>query len=119
MIPSTRWIVVAVAFAVQTASSLVVFALPVLLPFIKADFHLTFAQAGFVSNFSFIGGFLTIALAGWAVDRFGDRLVLVIGGVLSGLAALLCAAAPSFLVVLAALLLVGVGSSMPTPAGSV
>lgn len=119
MKPSTRWVVLAVALGVQTATSIVTFALPVLLPFVKAYFHLTFAEAGLLSNFSFVGGFLTIAVAGWAVDALGDRLILVLGGIVSGLAALLCAAAPTFLLVLAALLVMGAGSAMPTPAGSV
>jgi MFS family permease len=117
--PSTRWVVLGVALGVQMATSIVSFALPVLLPFVKADFHLTFAQAGLLSNFSFVGSFLTIALAGWAVDALGDRLIIVLGGIVSGLAALLCAAAPTRLVLLAALLVMGVGSAMPTPAGSV
>jgi MFS family permease len=119
MMPSSRWVVLTVALGVQTTTSIVIFAMPVLLPFVKADFHLSFAEAGLVSNFSFVGSFLTIAAVGWAVDALGDRLILVLGGIVSGLAALFCAAAPTFLVLLVALLVLGAGSGMPTPAGSV
>jgi len=58
-------------------------------------------------------------VAGWVVDPVGDRLILVLGAFVSGVAALLCAAAPTFLLVIVALLVMGAGSAMPTPAGSV
>ena len=58
-------------------------------------------------------------MAGWVVDPVGDRLILVLGAFVSGVAALLCAAAPTFLLVIVALLVMGAGSAMPTPAGSV
>lgn len=116
---SSRWVVLAVALGIQTATSVVASALPVLLPFLKAEFHLTFAAAGLLSNFAFVGGFLTIAAAGWAVDAFGDRIVMVMGGIVAGVAALLCAAAPTFSLLLVALLLMGAGLMMPTPAGSI
>ena len=117
--PSPRWTVLAVALAVQTATSLVAAGMPVLLPFVKDEFRLSFAQAGLVANFSFVGGFLVIALAGLAVDALGDRFVLVLGGVVAGTFAIAVALASSLWVLLVLLLLMGAGISMPTPAGSV
>ena len=117
--PSPRWTVLAVALAVQTATSIVAAAMAVLLPFVKDDFRLTFAQAGLVANFSFVGGFLVIALAGLAVDALGDRLVLVLGGFLAGTVAMIGTLAQSLWVLLLLLVLMGAGISMPTPAGSV
>jgi MFS family permease len=111
--------VLATALSVQTAISLVAAALAVLLPFVKDEFHLTFAQAGVVVNFSFVGGFLTLALAGLAVDALGDRFVLVTGGILTGLAAWAVALSPNFWMLLAVLVLMGVGVATVTPAGSV
>ncbi len=116
---STRWVVLGVALAIQAATSVVAAALPVLLPLVKAEFHLTFAEAGGVANFPFVGSFLTLALAGWAVDALGDRVLLVLGGALTGVAALACALAPAFVVVLGMLLIMGVGIGMGIPAGSV
>jgi len=110
--------VLGVALAIQTATSVVAAALPVLLPLVKAEFHLTFAEAGVVANFPFVGSLLTIALAGWAVDALGDRLVLVFGGVLTGVAALACALAPAFAVILGVLVIMGIGIGTGTPAGS-
>lgn len=108
-----------VALAIQIATSIVAAALQVLLPLVKAEFHLTFAQAGVVTNFFFFGSFLTIALAGWAVDAFGGRIILVFGGLIAGVAALACALAPAFVILLGVLLVMGVGIGMVTLAGIV
>ncbi|MDQ6636161.1 MAG: MFS transporter [Candidatus Dormibacteraeota bacterium] len=70
-------------------------------------------------NFSFVGGFLTIALAGLVVDALGDRFVLVLGGLLAGAAAIAAAVSPNFWVLLLVLVVMGVGVATPTPAGSV
>lgn len=93
-------------------------ALAVLLPFLKAEYHLTFAEAGLLANLSYLGTFLTVLLAGWLVDKFGDRLVLVVGSVLTGLLAMLSALSPSFLILLGLILVMGAGIATPTPAGS-
>lgn len=116
---SPRWTVLAVALGVQTAISVVAAAMAVLLPFVKAEFHLTFAEAGVVVNFSFVGGFLAVALAGLAVDALGDRFVLVLGGILAGVAACAAAISSNFWVLLVLLVVMGVGTATPTPAGSV
>jgi MFS family permease len=117
--PSSRWTVLAVALAVQTATSIVAAAMAVMLPFVKDEFGLSFAQAGLVANFSFVGSFLAIALAGLAVDALGDRFVMVLGGIVAGTFAMAAALAQSLWVLLVLLLLMGAGISMPTPAGSV
>lgn len=117
--PSTGWIVLGVALTIQIATSIVAAALQVLLPLVKAEFHLTFAQAGVVTNFFFFGSFLTIALAGWAVDALGGRIILVVGGLITGAAALACALASAFVVLLGVLLVMGVGIGMVTLAGIV
>jgi MFS family permease len=56
--------------------------------------------------------------AGWAVDAFGDRVVLVGGGVATALLTMLACLAPSFAVLIPLLILVGLGVATPTPAGS-
>lgn len=117
-VQSGRWVVLAVALGIQAATSIIATSLAVLLPFVKADFHLTFAEAGLVVNFAYIAGFFSFALVGWAVDSYGDRTMLVIGGVLTGVAAIACGLAPSFLALLGTLVVMGVGLAMPTPAGS-
>src|ERR1700682_3880576 len=98
-----RWTILAIALSVQTAMSLVAAAMAVLLPFVKTEFHLIFAEAGIVANFSFIGGMLATALAGLAVDALGDRFVLVVGGIATGMAACAVAVSVNFWVLLALL----------------
>src|ERR1700682_1627561 len=105
---NARWTVLAIALSVQTAMSLVAAAMAVLLPFVKDEFHLTFAEAGVVANFSFIGGILATALAGLAVDALGDRFVLVLGGIATGAAACAVAVSVNFWVLLALLVVMGV-----------
>jgi MFS family permease len=116
---SGRWTVLAIALASQIATSVVAFALPVLLPFVKSEYHLTFAAAGLVVNFAFVGVMLTTALAGWAVDAFGDRFVLITGCLVTGVAAIVCGLAPNLAVLLAVLVLMGGGIGTTTPAGSI
>jgi MFS transporter, ACS family, hexuronate transporter len=116
---SPRWTVLAVALAVQTAISLVGAAMAVLLPFVKDEFHLTFAEAGVVVNFSFVGGLLATALAGLVVDALGDRFVLMFGGILAGVGAWAVAISFNFWLLLAVLVVMGVGYATATPAGSV
>ena len=116
---SSRWLVLGVTLSIQVASSVVATGPAVLLPLVKAEYHLTFAQAGAVVNLSLLGGFFSMALAGWAVDAVGDRFVLVLGGVVVGVGAVASALAPTFLVLLAGLMVIGVGIGMGTPAGSV
>lgn len=107
------------ALAVQTAISVVAAAMAVLLPFVKDEFHLSFAEAGVVVNFSFVGGLLATALAGLAVDALGDRFVLVLGGILAGVGAWAVAISFNFWVLLVVLVVMGVGYATATPAGSV
>jgi MFS transporter, ACS family, hexuronate transporter len=116
---SPRWTVLVTALAMQTAISIVAAAMAVLLPFVKDEFHLTYAEAGVVANFSFVGGILATALAGLAVDRFGDRFVLVVGGIATGTTACAVAITSNFWVLLAVLIVMGIGFATATPAGSV
>ena len=113
-----RWLILGCALAVQIAVAAVATSLPVLLPLVKAEFNLTFGQAALVVNFSFFGTFFALILAGWFVDEFGERWVLVIGCISVGLAAIACSFAPLFAIILALVLVMGVGMATPTPAGS-
>jgi ACS family hexuronate transporter-like MFS transporter len=115
---SKKWLILGCALAVQVAIAAVATALPVLLPFVKSEFHLTFAEAGLVVNFSFFGSFLAIVVAGWLVDEFGDSIVLVLGCILVGVSAIASSLAPLFVLLLAFVLLMGIGIATPTPAGS-
>ncbi|MEA2683714.1 MAG: hypothetical protein QOK05_2042 [Chloroflexota bacterium] len=113
-----RWRILVAALLVQVAVSMGATALAVLLPFVKKEFHLSFAQAGLLSNLSFVGTFGAIVLAGWLVDEVGERLVLVFGSILTGAAAIGAAVSPTLLVMLLPVMVMGIGIATSTPAGS-
>ncbi|WP_263458198.1 MFS transporter [Nocardioides campestrisoli] len=87
----------------------------VALPAIGRDLGASLAQLQWVTN----GYLLTLAglvlLGGSLGDRFGRRRVFVVGTVWFAAASLLCGAAPSIEVLIAARLLQGVGGALLTP----
>ncbi len=113
-----RWWVLAAALTVQSTISVIGQGLPALVPFVKADLGLNHAQAGVFATITGLGTFLALFAVGWAVDRAGDRAVLVGGGVLTGLLTVAAAFAPGYPLLLLLLVLVGIGVATPTPAGS-
>lgn len=108
----------AAAVVVQVTSSVITMGLPALVPFVRRAMGLTLAQAGLFSSIPALGSFLALFGIGWLVDRFGDRAVLVVGGVVGGVAMLATSVAPTYLALLALLTVVGIGTAAPTPAGS-
>ena len=115
---SRRWWILAAALVVQITVSVVVQGFPALVPFVKPDLHLSVAQAGVFATVPALGTFFSLLAVGWAVDRLGDRTVLVVGGISTGLLTLAAAYPAGYLVLLLVLGMVGIGSGSPTPAGS-
>lgn len=113
-----RWSILAAALLVQVTISVVTQSFPVLAPFARGNLHMNAAQVGLFATILNLGTMGALLPAGWAVDVLGERRVLVAGGIATGLATLLAATAPQFIVLLPLLLLVGVTSATPTPAGS-
>jgi len=113
-----RWWILAAAVTVQTTVSIIVQGYPAVVPFVKADLHLTLAEVGVFASIPGLGMAMGVLAAGWAVDHFGDRSVLLYGGLATGLVALAALLSPSYGILLFALVIVGVGAATPTPAGS-
>ncbi|MCL6553028.1 MAG: MFS transporter [Firmicutes bacterium] len=93
----------------QVGLTMVRFGLPVLAPFVRADLGLTLVQVGVLLAMIDVGSLLMYVPLGVAADWWGERRVLIGGGLTVGLAALLAAAAPSYAIMLCALALAGVG----------
>jgi predicted MFS family arabinose efflux permease len=110
------WHVLGVAVVAQLGFSIIEQGVPTLTGFIKDDLGISAAAAGLVvSSFAF-GKILGSYAAGVLADRMGERLVLVGGGLLTGV--LLAVAMASPLPALLALLVVaGITSAGATPAG--
>lgn len=117
-LPPGRWWVLAAALTVQITVAVIQQGYPALAPFVKADLHLTLAQAGLFASIAGLGMFVGVMGAGWAVDRSGDRRVLQGGALVTGALALLAGLAPTYTVLILTVALVGIGAATPTPAGS-
>ena len=89
-----------------------------LLPYIRDNFALTYTQAGWLVsafNLSYGAGQLP---AGWLADRIGPRIVLTIGIAGVGLTGFLVGMAPTFLVMIIFLVLLGVAGGGYHPAAA-
>ena len=82
-----------------------------LVPFLRADLHLTYAEAGLLFSGQSLGSFLVLILGGWLVHVLGKRPLLMTGSVSLALGLLATAAAPDFWWVLAGNVLLGAGMS--------
>jgi MFS family permease len=113
-----RWVVLLVATVTQTTTSLVTQGVPTLAPFFQEEFFLSRSLVGMVAVSLNIGALLTLAIAGRAVDRFGERWVIGVGGTFIGLMSMGMIFINSFYLLLIIILILGLGISTSTPAGS-
>jgi sugar phosphate permease len=114
-----RWAVLAGGTAAAAGAAVAfVTGLPVLAPTLRDSFGLSLSEVGFLLAAAWVGSTVTLLPWGLAADRFGERLVLVLG--LGGAAACLVAAgyASSFGVLLVLLTLAGAsGASVNSASG--
>jgi sugar phosphate permease len=113
-----RWLALALVTVTQVVVSLVNQGVPTLAAFIQADLGLSRPQVGMVGTGFYLGGLAAMALVGWAVDRFGERVVLGVGALLVGLAVGGVLAVHALAPLLGVLVLAGVGAATATPAGT-
>jgi MFS transporter, FSR family, fosmidomycin resistance protein len=90
----------------------------ILLPLWQAEFALSYAALGALRSV-FVGAMACLQIpAGFAAERFGAGTVLAAGTALAGLGYCLAGASPGFFMLLAALLVSGIGSSAQHPIAS-
>ena len=87
-----------------------------LFPFLKPAFGLSYGQLGLLMTLFFVVSGVGQALAGFVVDKVGATRVLFAGLALLGVAALVLAGAPNYLVLCAGSMLAGLGNSVFHPA---
>lgn len=87
-----------------------------LFPWIKSAFGLSYAELGLLMTVFFVVSGVGQALSGFIVDRVGARAVLFAGLALLGCAALVLAAAPNYLALVAGSMLAGCGNAVFHPA---
>ncbi|KUO74833.1 MAG: hypothetical protein APF81_20510 [Desulfosporosinus sp. BRH_c37] len=111
------WIVLFVATFAQATTSFIPQGMGSLAPFLVESFKLSNAQIGIIGVSVNAGMMLTAILAGKVVDLRGEKVVLVGGGVLTGLGALLASRSGSFGWLVVLLFFTGLWASSSTPAG--
>ena len=81
-----RWAMLAAAVAAQAGSTILVNGVAFLLPVLHTRYGLSLARAGLLVALPSVGTMLALIAWGALADRWGDRLVLVLGLALTGLA---------------------------------
>ncbi|WP_324668567.1 MFS transporter [Geochorda subterranea] len=116
--PPQRWRLLAVATLQQAGLTLVRFGLPALAPFVRADMGLSLPQTGAVLGAFDLGALLAFYVTGVATERWGERHVMAVGALLTGLLAAAASMAPSLVVLTLVLAAAGTGFASSQVAGS-
>ena len=74
-----RWLILAVGLFAQAATCAFLYGIPFLVPALRAADHLSLAQAGTVVAAPTFGLLATLIAWGAAADRWGEKIVMVIG----------------------------------------
>jgi len=108
--------VMAVIGVAHACSHFLQLAMPAVFLAIRQDWDISFTSLGMAATVFYVTSGICQTLAGFAVDRFGARRMLYAGlGLFSGAVGLM-AFAPSFAVLLACMVVAGIGNSMFHPA---
>lgn len=116
--PRPPGLVLTAAAGAQAAVAFVGVGLPAIGPELSRSFDLSLAELGAVLTAGLFGSGLALIAAGMAVDRFGTRISMVTGTALGAAGLAVAAAAGSKTVLVAALVVSGVGSAVVPIAGT-
>lgn len=87
-----------------------------LFPWLKAEFHVSYAELGFLMTIFFVVSCAVQALSGFVVDRFGPRPILFCGLALLGIAAFGYAVSSSYWMLAGFAVIGGLGNGVFHPA---
>lgn len=87
--PRYRYVILTVTWVAYVVSSACRLNLAPLAPFMRADLSLSIAELGLFYSFTYLAYICAQMPAGWFVDRFGIRPLLVVSQVVVGVAGLL------------------------------
>ncbi|MBD5654474.1 MAG: MFS transporter [Candidatus Eremiobacteraeota bacterium] len=112
-----KWAVLALVTSAQLGASIVQQGIGALGPFLAVTLALDNTRLGTIFGVLTAGSACSTALAGVAVDRYGERRMILFSGATMGVALCLAAAIPSYAWLLACFFIVGIGYAASTPAG--
>jgi MFS family permease len=100
------------------AASLLIVAIGTLLPYVLQAFPEERAHIGLLVTAFFAGSTLLTAVSGAATDRFGDKAVLIVCGIVMGAALIVSAAFVGFFWLAVCMFVYGIGYAAINPVGS-
>lgn len=106
-----RWLILGLGLAAQTSTSWFLYGLPMLLPQLRREDHLSLAAAGWLVAAPSIGMLATLIVWGAAADRRGERDVMALGLALAGVFLLGAASTDDFAARFVLLVLAGAGGA--------
>jgi sugar phosphate permease len=113
-----RWWALAVTTFTQAASAAVTSAIGPIAALLQREFDVSRAEVGLAQTAIYLSGTFAAMAGGRLADTVGERRVLLISGLITGLAAACAGLAVSFPLFLLVGLAIGVGTGMQNPAGS-
>jgi len=113
-----RWLILAVATVLQAGAAFVTQGIAVLAGYLQKDLHLSTTQVGLLITASSVAPIFTLLFVGDLLDRKSERSIIVAGMLIMALGLVGAGGAPGFLVLCAALFVVGMGYSTVQPGGS-
>lgn len=105
------WLMLVVGGGSQAATALLISTPAYLIPLLHTERGLTLAEAGLIATAPNVGVLLTLILWGAAVDRWGERVILVTGLVVAVAGALASIAASGYVALALAFALCGIGAA--------
>ncbi len=114
---SMRYLMLAIMTFAQAGASLLQQGIGSLSPFLIAAFAITNAQIGVLFTAIMIASALFVPSAGFAVDRYGERPVILTSGIVMGVAIIVAAFVPWYAGLIPCMFALGVGYAFTTPAG--
>jgi sugar phosphate permease len=106
---ANRWVILTLGLLAQAATCAFLYGIPMLVPQLRAELHLSLTGSGVVVGAPAVGLLLTLIAWGALADRYGERVVIASGLLLA--TAFLCLSTPVHSVGLLCLLFVLAGAS--------